>query len=631
MHHHERSNTISSYHGHESGVYPPVPPEDEEVNTPQSQPITRNNSETHPVLNGKTFARATSMSPAVSTNFDPEIVPPPILSNDKHGLHLEMNHPIKPHPASAQKRPGMTKRKKLKKPSKKRIKHTQKSISHHTTTTQPIPSPSQGLTTTAAVPPRRTFPIFDSLSTPPSHSNINHHTNPPTNLSQSRSAPPHPHPAPHHRAHLGHHRDHHSDPPNARDLDPLLNRRDHQNTSSQNQARSPRSIRDAHRSTHQVPARSPPLRTIPSASILDSAPLNINPLPPANHSNHRLRGHAPNNITASNNPSHHSPLHPVDRELSLSHSRSLSYSNRETSPIPPPMSSCSPNPNSSSFIGNPSPFAITPSTPPHPDYHDPAQHPHRFPTTTSNRTNNKSTPTPPSTLPAHQQTLPQHQQQHSDSVSMPSPQIQPPRPKNPAPRPQTETVTSTRNGQTLTVTKRSSMNSLPQSIIIIHKKNKKRRSPSPHSRSRSRSRSHSKSKSPSPSGRSIVKPQTAEKALAAATSPMASNGQMVSAYNSSDDGVDSSGGSTPILSDGDTSSIEVVVEPIQPKHGVIFEDEQNQEAITKRDTPLPTSPLAKKSKYDDNLDFAANQKAPFSMSQVSESEDAEAAEFDPLD
>jgi len=112
---------------------------------------------------------------------------------------------------------------------------------------------------------------------------------------------------------------------------------------------------------------------------------------------------------------------------------------------------------------------------------------------------------------------------------------------------------------------------------------------------------------------------------------MASNGQMVSAYNSSDDGVDSSGGSTPILSDGDTSSIEVVVEPIQPKHGVIFEDEQNQEAITKRDTPLPTSPLAKKSKYDDNLDFAANQKAPFSMSQVSESEDAEAAEFDPLD
>jgi len=128
---------------------------------------------------------------------------------------------------------------------------------------------------------------------------------------------------------------------------------------------------------------------------------------------------------------------------------------------------------------------------------------------------------------------------------------------------------------------------------------------------------------------SIVKPQTAEKVIAMTST--ASNGVMVSAYNSSDDGVDSSGGSTPILSDGDTSSIEVVVEPIQPKHGVIFEDEQNQETITKRDTPLPTSPLAKKSKYDDNLDFAANQKSPFTMSQVSESEDAETAEFDPLD
>lgn len=107
---------------------------------------------------------------------------------------------------------------------------------------------------------------------------------------------------------------------------------------------------------------------------------------------------------------------------------------------------------------------------------------------------------------------------------------------------------------------------------------------------------------------------------------VAPTNNMVSAYNtSSDDGIDSSGGSTPILSDGDTSSIEVVVEPIQPKHGIIFEDEQNQEAVAKKDTPVPVD--HKKSKYDDNLDFAANQGAKL-MSQVSESEDAE---YDPLD
>jgi len=101
---------------------------------------------------------------------------------------------------------------------------------------------------------------------------------------------------------------------------------------------------------------------------------------------------------------------------------------------------------------------------------------------------------------------------------------------------------------------------------------------------------------------------------------------MVSAYNtSSDDGIDSSGGSTPILSDGDTSSIEVVVEPIQPKHGIIYEDQQNQEAVAKPDTPVPVE--HKKSKYDDNLEFAANQSKKV-MSQVSESEDAE---YDPLD
>merc|ERR1719242_1385612 len=86
------------------------------------------------MANGPGMGRPMSLSPGISGNFDPDIVPPPILSNDKHGLHLEMNHPIKPHPASAQMRPGMTKRKKLKKPSKKRLKNTQNAISHHTTT-----------------------------------------------------------------------------------------------------------------------------------------------------------------------------------------------------------------------------------------------------------------------------------------------------------------------------------------------------------------------------------------------------------------------------------------------------------------------------------------------------------------
>merc|ERR1712154_636639 len=88
-----------------------------------------------------------------------------------------MNHPIKPHPASAQMRPGMTKRKKLKKPSKKRLKNTQNAISHHTTTKKPIPSPSQGPITTAAVPHRQTFPIFDSLSTLQPMKQHQHHSN----------------------------------------------------------------------------------------------------------------------------------------------------------------------------------------------------------------------------------------------------------------------------------------------------------------------------------------------------------------------------------------------------------------------------------------------------------------------
>jgi len=97
--------------------------------------------------------------------------------------------------------------------------------------------------------------------------------------------------------------------------------------------------------------------------------------------------------------------------------------------------------------------------------------------------------------------------------------------------------------------------------------------------------------------------------------------------SSEDDLASSSGGSTPILSDGDGSSIEVVAEPIQQKHGVIFEDVQ-KEADTdtsKRDTPLPAA--SKKSKYDANLDFAANHGQAV-IPHVSESE---SAELDPLD
>ena len=123
-------------------------------------------------------------------------------------------------------------------------------------------------------------------------------------------------------------------------------------------------------------------------------------------------------------------------------------------------------------------------------------------------------------------------------------------------------------------------------------------------------------------------------AMAPSTGTMPNNTQnapvqMVRAWPSSsdEDGLDSSGGSTPILSDGDTSSIEIVVEPIQPKHGIIFEDEQNQEAVAKRDTPLPDAAGNKKANYDQNMNFAANQGQKV-MSQVSESEDAE---YDPLD
>jgi len=95
--------------------------------------------------------------------------------------------------------------------------------------------------------------------------------------------------------------------------------------------------------------------------------------------------------------------------------------------------------------------------------------------------------------------------------------------------------------------------------------------------------------------------------------------------SSDDDGVSSSGGSTPILSDGDTSSIEIVAEPIQQKHGVIFENVQKEADISKRDTPLPAA--SKKTKYDANLDFAANQ-SQGAISHVSESDDAE---YDPLE
>jgi hypothetical protein len=97
--------------------------------------------------------------------------------------------------------------------------------------------------------------------------------------------------------------------------------------------------------------------------------------------------------------------------------------------------------------------------------------------------------------------------------------------------------------------------------------------------------------------------------------------------SSEDDVVSSSGGSTPILSDGDTSSdgVKIVAEPIQQKHGVIFENVQKEADLSKRDTPLPAA--SKKSKYDANLDFAANQPQAV-IRHVSESE---SAELDPLD
>jgi len=75
------------------------------------------------------------------------------------------------------------------------------------------------------------------------------------------------------------------------------------------------------------------------------------------------------------------------------------------------------------------------------------------------------------------------------------------------------------------------------------------------------------------------------------------------------------------LSDGDTPSVETVTETVQPIHGVIYEDQPSE---AKRDTPLPV--CSKKSKYDDNLDFAANH----SNERVMESE-SEDAEYDPLD
>jgi len=140
-HEQEHSHTVSSFHAHESGVYPPV---EDDIHTPQSQPVGMGRGSSA-VLSYK----QTTMSPAL-TSYSLDLAEPPshtigVLSTDQNGLHLQMNskqysQTPQPHSshtasssASAQSLPrygAASKRKKLKKPSKKRIKQTQQQISN---------------------------------------------------------------------------------------------------------------------------------------------------------------------------------------------------------------------------------------------------------------------------------------------------------------------------------------------------------------------------------------------------------------------------------------------------------------------------------------------------------------------